>query len=77
MNIPQHLNPDRLEENLNPCGIIADVFVSCRLRGAVLAQDPLVNVRTILATAIQMEDADLGWSALRDSHAHARSRFIG
>ena len=74
--LPQELGLDRLEEGLDRSVVVAIPGSTHRYSEAMLAQKLLIIVGTILATAIRMVDAALGWSPQRKGHVQRPDRQV-
>ena len=74
--LPQELGLDRFEEGLDRSVVVAIPGSTHRYPEAMLAQNLLIIVGTILATAIRMVDAALGWSPQRKGHVQRPDRQV-
>ena len=73
---PDQFGLDGLEERLDNGVITALALVALRRPQAVVAQNFLVVVRTILAATVAMEDATRRWGPEREGHFQRADREI-
>ena len=73
---PDQFGLDGLEERLDNGVITALALAALRRPQAVVAQNFLVVVRTILAATVAMEDATRRWGSEREGHFQRADREI-
>ena len=74
---PDQLGLDGFEEGLDGGVIVAIALAAHRHFEAMLAQDFLIVVRTVLTAAVAVEDAVPRWGSQSDGHLQRLDRQIG